>query len=527
MKQKGFFFLRIPVLCCALLLAAASASVYRALRMVWVFYEPNVHFLGGAMGIFLLMLLTLGVVFALLLLRLYAPQRDGKQPGQGRFCRALSTVSFVLSALFAVAVTAILILSGAETNSVMLMYLQKDLPIIISFCFAAVLLCVLPNLRGKGKVVLAALMALLLAGAGLWQIFPLKAYRIISAPVVMDTGEDYSVVFATNDVGTGYVRYSFEGKDYTVYAQKTGRRVGGRLIHAVHVPYAHLKNNRYTVGSTRILEEYSYGSRLGKDVTAGPYTLQVNERDTQTYLVISDWHTYLKDAKAAVSHLGSYDGLIMLGDPAPGMDFEQQAVRYIVQFGGELTNGAMPVVYVRGNHETRGAFADELADSLGYDRFYYTVDRSPYTFLVLDSGEDKPDDHVEYGGMDDYRLNRSEMLRWLQTKPQTNDRLIVLSHAWQISEPEPEVSRAAWEVLDRMHARFMISGHTHHCEFLDADNPDAQPYLAAYPDITTYIDGGHAGKTYIASKLTLTEQSVHFEAVDNFGNRVIDEVLDW
>lgn len=525
MKEKTPFFLRVPVLCAAVLFLTAAAGIYRAFRMVWVFYDPNIRFLGGAMGLFLIALAVLALLLVLLALQLYRPKGEAKP--LPKICGVLGGFGFVSAVLFAVAAVAMICISGRETCSVMLLYLKKDLPLIILFLAAVVLLVVLPNCKGRGRAALAVCMAVGLSLGALWQIFPLLPYRIVSAPVVMDTGEDYAVVFATNAQGTGFVTYDYDGTDYTVYAQLNGRRVGDRLMHTVHVPYTHLKNNRYTVGSTRVTEEYSYGSRLGKTVTAGPYTLQVNESAAQTYLVISDWHTYLKQAKEAIFHLGDYDAVLMLGDPAPGMDFEAQAVRNIVQFGGDLTGGEVPVIYVRGNHETRGAFADLLPGCLGYDKPYYTADRGPYSFLVLDSGEDKPDDHVEYGGMDDYRVHREEMLNWLQSVRIKNDKLIVLTHAWQVSEPEPELSRAAWDAFSALGARFVLSGHMHVCRFLDGSTDEEKAYADAYPDITTYIDGGHSGKTYIASKLTLTPQGARFEAVSNTGETVIDQTLPW
>ena len=525
MKQKCPFFLRVPVLSAAALFLTAAASVFRAFRMVWVFYDPNLRFVGGAMGLFLIGLAVLGLLLVLMALRLSPAKREAA--AASRLCRVYGVFGFVASFLFSVAAAVMILIAGHETGSVMLLYLKKDLPLILCFLAAVVLLVFLPNCRGRGKTVLAVCMAVLFAAGALWQVFPVMPYRIVSDPVVMDTGEDYAVVFATNTQGTGFVNYNYDGTDYTVYAQVNGRRVGDRLMHAVHVPYTHLKNNRYSVGSTRVVEEYSYGSRLGRTVTAGPYTLQVNEGAQQTYLVISDWHSYLEDAKKAIFHLGEYDGVIMLGDSAAGMDFEEQAVRNIVQFGGALTGGEIPVLFVRGNHDTRGAFAGLLPSYLGYDKLYYTADRGPYSFLVLDSGEDKPDDHVEYGGMDDYRVNRQEMTNWLKTVKVKNDRLIILSHAWQVSQPEPALSRAAWDAFSKLGARFVISGHKHVCRFLDGKDEQEQAYLEAYPGITTYLDGGHSGKTYIASKLTLTPQGARFEAVSNTGETVLDQTLPW
>lgn len=51
---------------------------------------------------------------------------------------------------------------------------------------------------------------------------------------VIDTGEDYGVVFTTSDFGMRYVEYSYNGKDYKVYDQNSGRLNTDSLIHSIN-----------------------------------------------------------------------------------------------------------------------------------------------------------------------------------------------------------------------------------------------------------------------------------------------------
>ena len=122
----------------------------------------------------------------------------------------------------------------------------------------------------------------------------------------------------------------------------------------------------------------------------------------------------LKTAYAAIEYVGDYDAVILMGDATPGVDYEEEVVKNIVEFAGKLSEGSMPVLYTRGNHETRGEYANKLADALGLDKFYYTADMGNYSFIVLDSGEDKDDSHAEYGGMTDYNTYRADMIEWLK-----------------------------------------------------------------------------------------------------------------
>jgi hypothetical protein len=63
------------------------------------------------------------------------------------------------------------------------------------------------------------------------------------------------------------------------------------------------------------------------------------------------------------------------------VDHEQQVVNNIIRFSGDVSGGTKPVLYVRGNHETRGEYAGKLLEALGLDEFYYTAEMGGYTAL--------------------------------------------------------------------------------------------------------------------------------------------------
>ena len=520
-------FTRSRLLFALFLLSAFSAFAFYALRSFWVFYTPMISFLGGGMGLFIIICAVAALSLGLFVTAYCRVKKNGKPLYKTKLFKVLAIVCAAFSVLSFVGVIVVVKISGSETSVAFRLFLKRLFPAMAVLLFAVVALVILPRQQGRRRTVLAECLALCVLVTGVCCVFPSASVKITSDPLVLDTGSDYAVVFGTSAPGTGFVEYSYGGTDYTVYDQAYGRRAGDRQIHSVHVPYKHLKNNTYTVGSTRVIEEYAYGSRLGKTVRSKAYTLTVQEGDTQVWLTLSDWHTHTDRALKAASYLGDYNAVILLGDPAPGMDFEEEALTYLVEFGGEVTHGEMPAVYVRGNHETRGAYADELPDVLGLEKLYYTVETGPYTFVVLDSGEDKPDDHIEYGGMDDYSVSRAEELTWLQTLNVNTDRVIALTHAWQVSEPEPEVSAAAWDEFARLGVKFVVSGHTHRCRFLDGATEEEQAMLSAHPDITAYIDGGNRDGVFIASKLTLSPTGVRFEAADQNGNKIVEEERIW
>lgn len=75
----------------------------------------------------------------------------------------------------------------------------------------------------------------------------------------------------------------------------------------------------------------------------------------------------------------------------------------------------VPLVYVRGNHEARGPGFSEYLNLFpsNTNTPYFTFRQGPVAFIVLDSGEDKPDSDIEYGGTAAYDAYRQQMADWL------------------------------------------------------------------------------------------------------------------
>lgn len=503
-------------------LSVVAAILFRACRSNWVFIGTSVGFNPLPTVLIILMAFCAALFGILLTLRLY---------GNG-FCKktiykVILVISAILSAfLFIFALAYAIGLSMSESKAVFFLHLKAALSegaLLLTVPFFALFFPKLPC-KVKKAVAVISVTAVLLSGINAF--YPLTAYKITSTPMVIDNGKEYSVVFSTNDNGTGYVEYTFDGKEYKALDNTGGRLNEGR-IHSVSIPYEHLRNNSYKVGSTRVIESFSYGSRTGATATSLEYDFKYNDSENQTWLVISDWHTYLDRAYSAINNLASdYDGVILLGDATPGVDFEEQVITNIVEFGGKVSDGIKPVLYARGNHETRGPYADDLPTVLGLEQLYYTADIGPYSFVVLDSGEDKDDSHIEYGGMTDYNTYRADMIEWLKGVEATNEKVIALSHAWQISSVEPELSDAGWAELGRLGTRLLLSGHEHNCRFLGENEGTEKEYTEKY-DIIGYIDGGKVGEAYVATLLTLNKDGFDIYSIDNNGEIFADESFEW
>ena len=506
-------------------LTAISAILFRSCRTNWVFIGTTVGFDGFAVLLLALMVSNAVLLGILLIQHLYTEDKIHNR----KACQIISYLSFVFSGVFFVFATIYSIgLFIGENNEVFSLNLMKTLKEGSYMILIPFVTIMLPKFPCKAKKITISAIILITILSGINAFYPLSPYKITSVPMIIDNGKEYSVVFSTNDYGTAFVEYTYNGKKYKTYDSTGGRLNSESKIHRVSIPYEHLRNNVYTVGSTRVIEEFSYGSRTGKTITSSEYKFTYNDSENQTWLVISDWHTFLDRAKISINNLRSnYDAVIMLGDASPGIDYEEQVITNIIKFGGEVSNGTKPVVYVRGNHETRGSYANNLSTVLGLEQFYYTTNIGPYSFVVLDSGEDKDDSHIEYGGMNDYNSYRADMIEWLKTVEAKNDKVIALCHAWEINSVEEKLSAAGWKELDRLNTSLMISGHEHKCRFVGDKNDKEKEFKKKYSDIITYIDGGKMEDNYVASLLTLNENGFKINAVDMYGEELVNKQFEW
>lgn len=518
-KLKNFLnskFLPIFLLCFSVI---SSIAVY-TFRFSWVFVDIAVKIDGFVLAVLCLMILNAFALGVFSVLRL-----NGVKTKAYKTALYIAIPLTVLSTIIGIVFT--VVACSKESSGVAFEYFKSLLPKIAFLVLVPAAVIFVPALSKKGKKIAVSLVLVFTILFAFLSVFPITPYKITSDPAVLDNGSGYSVVFATTDEGTGYVTYTFDNKEYKVFDETGGRLDCTSKIHTVQLPYEHLKNNTYKVGSTRVIDQFSYGSRLGRNVESGEYAFKVNETENQTYLTISDWHTNLKKAYKAIEYAGDYEGVILMGDSSPGLDFEAEAVRNIVEFAGEISGGKMPIIYARGNHETRGAYAGELMTALGLKEFYYQTKIGDVNFVVLDSGEDKDDSHPEYGGLDNYNAYRAKQVEWLKTVNVDSGKVISLSHSWQVSDVEQELSNTAWAELDRLGVSLMISGHTHQCRFVGSENEREEEIFLKYPHIKAYMDGGISGNGYIASKLTFNNKEILIEAYNDSGEKVFDEKVEW
>ena len=130
-----------------------------------------------------------------------------------------------------------------------------------------------------------------------------------------------------------------------------------------------------------------------------------------------------------------YDIVFFNGDCIADVQSEDIAVRTISHYSRGIGADRVPSVYLRGNHETRGAYSPFLWNLLGlFDSHSYGAFNIGDTrFVLLDCGEDKPDETWVYYGLNDFTQFRKDQAAFLEKEIagaafQTANRRILLHH---------------------------------------------------------------------------------------------------
>lgn len=232
----------------------------------------------------------------------------------------------------------------------------------------------------------------------------------------------------------------------------------------------------YRIASNVIEDFQPYKVTFGETFVSDTYSFRTPDPKAKkvSFLVFNDIH----DRPDSFAHLMKYNGqdkvdfVFLNGDMFNYQTDEDQLVNHLFNPLGELFSTTTPFIFSRGNHETRGKFARQIADYFNHNGapYYFSFQQGPMYAIVLDSGEDKTDGDKEYFGLvsfDEYRL---EQARWLKKEVQKEAfrkarYKVVFSHIpfyysgdWHGTTHCREIFGP---ILNEAKVDLLISGHTH------------------------------------------------------------------
>ena len=296
--------------------------------------------------------------------------------------------------------------------------------------------------------------------------------------VVYAVEDTYQIVFSTNHAATAWVEVDGE-KYFDLYA---GSMKSQDTVHKIVVPQEKLDAAKaYSIHAEKMIYRGPFGGFKGKEIEKQYQFRPVNSNDGLVYYVMSDVHHARTGAVDAALSVENLDFLVILGDSVGMMDYEND-VQFSNVLAHDVTKGEMPVVYARGNHEIKGAYAESLHKYVGSKNgnFYYWFALCDVFGITLDLGEDHDPGWWEYYETDQFALYQQEQTQFLQdlvdTKPYENyGYTLVACHIpiqFVNSRKDHVEVKATWtELLNQIEPDLAVYGHQHDLyPFLDGQD---------------------------------------------------------
>lgn len=291
----------------------------------------------------------------------------------------------------------------------------------------------------------------------------------------------------------------------TAFGSHHGLIDANTTIH--RVPLTGLKPGvryEYRVVSREIVKFDPYEVTYGDTIVEGPYCVQAwnPQKEGISFCVVNDIHENVQRLDSLLNQvsLGATDLVFLNGDMIDHWTRENQPFDAFLDLCVRRFARETPMLYVRGNHETRGCLARGLLDYFptSNGQYHHAFRHGPVGFLVLDSGEDKPDSNKEYAGLVDFDAYRAEQTQWLRRVVQdesftTARYRVVFMHIPPSTHPRAygasQVHTLWSPILNEAHIDLVLCGHTHRFARIDPnESANRYPILINAPDTVVQIE---------------------------------------
>lgn len=299
-----------------------------------------------------------------------------------------------------------------------------------------------------------------------------------TTPAIFAVGENYQITVLVNCETVMWVKVG----DKCFYDESNGILRSSKRIHKMIIPTALLDEaGSYTICYRRVIKRKAYFS-LTHSVEEMTFAFRKVQGESVRAYHIADAHNMIKEpvncAEKFRKEIGEIDFLILNGDVPEDSD-RIKNFDTIYEIIAQITKGEIPVIFSRGNHDTRGVFAENIAEYTPCDEgnSYFTFKLGNIWGLVLDCGEDKPDAHEEYGNMVACSFFREKETHFLEKVAQggksqlsgedVEHKIVIAHNPFTRKYPEPfnieEDTFAYWAeiLMEKIKPQLMICGHIH------------------------------------------------------------------
>lgn len=358
---------------------------------------------------------------------------------------------------------------------------------------------------------------------------------LLYSPAVFAVGENYQIIVPVDRESLFWVRVG----DTDYYDESNGVMRTRTRVHRVSVPMEELdRAGSYTVFEKEMLERRPYFP-VSREETRTVYPFYPVRTACPRVFHAADVHNRSAEAILTARCAGPVDMMVMNGD-VPEDSSRPENFNTIYAIAESVTHGSIPIVFARGNHDLRGTLAESIVDFIPaeHGNTYYTFRLGPVWGIVLDCGEDKDDDHEEYGGTvccAAFRRRETAFIRQVIARAAreyaaegVRVRLVVCHNPFVHRDKPPfdieTDTFAEWIALLREHVKpqMMLSGHTHRIELhMPFDGWDTNGSLCPVLVGTAPKKDGHL----VADVIEFGRGSARITALNDIGEVLLDEKI--
>lgn len=321
----------------------------------------------------------------------------------------------------------------------------------------------------------------------------------------------------TNKNSYCWVEYNEHGKpSQKAHTLSNGLVDANNRVHEIKLtglkPGTHYE---YKVIAKEIKEFQPYKLTYGETINSDVYsftTFDPAAKETQ-WLVLNDIHDRPASFQQLLQLNGSdpYQYVFLNGDMFDYQTDEKQIIDHLLTPCTETFATQKSMLFVRGNHETRGKYARQLKDYFAAPHgAYFSFQSGPVFTIALDTGEDKEDTHPVYAGIVDFDQFRIQQAVWLeqQLKSKAYKKAkykVVMMHIPTFYSGDAHGTLHCRELFsplfDKYKIDLLICGHTH--------TYGVHPPVAGKHNYPIIIGGGPTAGKRTLIKVKANEQELN------------------
>lgn len=341
-----------------------------------------------------------------------------------------------------------------------------------------------------------------------------------------------TVMWITSVPCRSWVEYGTDSLDMqTAVTWDEGIMVANNKINKIELTNLRPGTKYYYRACSQEIKSYApYRKEFG-DIAITPirsFTTFGDQMAGMTVLVFNDLHKKANLLTRLMEQVGDmeYDLVIFNGDCFDDTQTESDIIdvlaKYCVDYGSET----VPSIFMRGNHETRGAYSMLLWNyiSKAGEHSYTAFSMGDTRFVLLDCGEDKPDDHPVYYGMNDftgYREAQADFLAKEVVSPaftEASRRILIHHIPIYLTRTEFNPCKELWQpYLSTADFDVALNGHLHRYQYIPKDEVGNN-----FPVV---IGGGKSEETATVMILQKSGDDLNLKVVGTEGTTLLDLAL--